>query len=237
MIEAEKLTKYYGEIRAVEDLDFSIQSGEVVGLLGPNGSGKTSTMRMLTTYLTPTRGRCAVAGYDVVKQAHKVRQSIGYLPESPPLYLELTVSEYLYFVSSLRGMSVRKSKLAVSRVLEECGLTKVAKRLLSQLSKGYKQRAGLAQALVHEPQVIILDEPTSGLDPEQVQEVRGLINGLGQDRSVIVSSHILQEIQQVCSRVLVIARGTLVADGSVEELTRESSLEAFFLEAISLPNS
>ncbi|MCC6932529.1 MAG: ATP-binding cassette domain-containing protein [Deltaproteobacteria bacterium] len=232
MIETFNLSKRYRELEAVAGVSFKIADKQVVGLLGPNGAGKTTTMRMLTTYLPPSGGTAKVCGYDINKQAQEVRKQIGYLPETPPIYPELTVEEYLSFVAGIKGISGKKIKEAVDDMLTRCALTQSAKRLCGELSKGYRQRVGLAQALIHNPKVIILDEPTSGLDPAQIIEIRQLIKSLGRDHTVILSTHILQEVAEVCSRVLIIARGCIVVEGDFAELTKEKTLEQRFLEAV-----
>ncbi len=232
MIEVKGLEKSYGEIKAVRGLSFSVGSGEVVGLLGPNGAGKTTTMRMLTTFLPPSGGSALVAGFDIRKQGAEVRKRIGYLPESPPIYPELTVREYLTFVAKIRGVKSKFLKDALEKVFQRCGLKDVADRTCGNLSKGYRQRIGIAQALVHDPEVIILDEPTSGLDPKQIIEIRQLISNLKGGHTVVLSTHILPEVAETCSRVIIIANGTITVQGSLAELTADSSLEDCFLAAV-----
>lgn len=232
MLELFNLSKQYGTTLAVKDLSFKVGEGEIVGLLGPNGAGKTTTMRMLTTFLPPSSGTAKVAGYDILKEGHLVRESIGYLPETPPLYPELTVREYLNFVAKVKGVSGNLSE-AVNEVLLSCGLKDMQARLCGQLSKGYRQRVGLAHALVHKPKVIILDEPTSGLDPAQIIEIRQLIKGLAGKHTVILSTHILPEVVETCSRVIIIAHGRMKVEGDLKEFTREMSLEKRFLEVVS----
>jgi len=232
MIEAKNLRKQYGDVLAVSGLTFRIESGLVVGLLGPNGAGKTSTMRMLTTFLPPSGGTATICGFDICKQADEVRRQIGYLPETPPLYLEMRVEDYLTFVARIKGVAAAKVKPAVQEMLERCGLTAVRRRLCGELSKGFRQRVGLAQALVHKPKVIILDEPTSGLDPQQIIEIRQLIRELKTHHTVILSTHILPEVSETCSQVIIVAKGKIVAQGELAELTKEKSLEERFLEAV-----
>lgn len=232
MIEVLGLAKQYGQFTAVSDLAFSIESGRVVGLLGPNGAGKTTTMRMLTTFLAPSSGTAKVAGFDILKQSQQVRRSIGYLPETPPLYPELTVREYLEFVARLKEIPRARVKAAVGEAIERCILSDAIKKLCSQLSRGYRQRVGIAAALVHRPPVIILDEPTSGLDPAQIIEIRALIRDLKGDHTVVLSTHILPEVVETCSHAVIIAGGRKVADGSLVELTKDMSLETRFLEAV-----
>ena len=231
MIEAQQLSKRFGEVEAVKELSFLIQSREVVGLLGPNGAGKTTTMRLLTTFLPPTSGTARVAGFDVCRQADEVRRNIGYLPESPPLYPEMRVREYLTFVAKIKG--VAQVSRAVDEVMEQCFLTEVTQRLCSQISRGFRQRVGLAGAIVHKPAVIILDEPTSGLDPAQILDIRRLIRGLRAQHTVVLSTHILQEVSETCSRVIIISRGSIVVEGPLDELTAGQTLEERFLEAVS----
>ncbi|RMF31087.1 MAG: ABC transporter ATP-binding protein [Chloroflexi bacterium] len=219
MIEVQGLTRHYGNVVAVEDLNFHIEQGEVVGFLGPNGAGKTTTMRMLTGYLPPTAGTARVAGYDVFTQSLEARRHIGYMPETVPLYPEMTVWSYLDFMARLRRVPNRDE--AIERALETCHVTDKADEIIGHLSKGYRQRVGLAQALLHDPEVLILDEPTIGLDPKQIIEVRSLIKELGQERTVILSTHILPEVSQVCNRVLIINQGHIVADATPEELAAQ----------------
>ena len=235
MIRALNLTKKYGDFTAVSDLSFEVAEGEVVGLLGPNAAGKTTTMRMLTTFLPPTGGSASVAGFDICKEPQQVRHNIGYLPETPPLYPELRVIEYLRFVASIRGVSKVESE--IDQAIERTGLGDVRNRLCSQLSKGYRQRVGLAQAIVHKPKVIILDEPTSGLDPAQIIEIRKLVATLRGEHTVILSTHILPEVTEICSRVIIVARGRVVNEGTIEELTKEKSLEEHFMAAVSSEGS
>lgn len=211
MIQVENLTKYYGPIRGIEDVSFSIEKGEVVGLLGPNGSGKTTAMRILTCFFPPTRGRALVDGYDVTKKPLQVQQHIGYFPERAPLYPDMDVREYLVFAAKVKGVRADKRRAEVDRVMEACDITDVAGRLIGKLSKGYRQRACLAQALVNDPEILILDEPTIGLDPRQVVEVRKLIKSLAQEKTVILCTHILPEVSETCKRVIIIHQGKLVA--------------------------
>lgn len=217
MITVEHLYKDYGSFRALNDVSFQVEQGEIVGFLGPNGAGKTTTMRILTGYMPPTAGRATVAGFDVFEESLEVRRRIGYLPESVPLYAEMTVRAYLDYMAALRRVSNRSR--AVERAMEACHIADRADSLIGRLSKGLRQRVGLAQAIVHDPQVLILDEPTIGLDPRQIIEVRELIKELGQDHTVILSSHILPEVSQTCNRVLIINNGQIVAEGTPDELT------------------
>jgi ABC-2 type transport system ATP-binding protein len=221
MIEVENLTKYYGFLPAVSDLTFSVGQGEVVGFLGPNGAGKTTTLKMLTCFLPPTSGTARVNGWDVSRDPLKVREQLGYLPENVPLYQEMTVERFLAFAAQAKGVGKGEIKSAVGRVVEDCGLEQVQKRIIGHLSKGYKQRVGLAQALLKDPPVLILDEPTIGLDPTQVVEIRDLIRTLGRERTIILSSHILPEVSQTCQRVIIINKGRIVAMDTVSNLTTQ----------------
>lgn len=233
MIEVTELTKQYGNILAVDRLSFSVPDKSVVGLLGPNGAGKTTTMRMLTTFIAPSSGTAVVAGFDVRREAAKVRAAIGYLPETPPLYPELRIEEYLRFVARIKGVASKRVASVVDEAIEQCILSDVRRQLCSQVSKGFRQRIGLAGAILHKPKVIILDEPTSGLDPAQIIEIRQVIRNLGSEHTVILSTHILPEVSETCSSVIIIAKGGLVAEGTVAELTSSQSLEERFLAAVS----
>lgn len=216
MIRAEGLTKDYGARRAIDNLTFETRQGEIVGFLGPNGAGKTTTMRILTGYMPPTSGTATVAGFDVVDESLEVRRRVGYLPETVPLYPDMTVFEYLKFMADLRHLP--NAEEAVDEALETVGMTERADGYIANLSKGMRQRVGLAQALLHKPEVLILDEPTIGLDPAQVVEVRNLIREIGKERTVMLSTHILSEAQQVCDRVLIINKGRLIAEDTPENL-------------------
>jgi ABC-2 type transport system ATP-binding protein len=218
MIEVEGLTKDYGATRAVDQVTFNVRKGEVLGFLGPNGAGKSTTMKMLTCYLAPTAGSAKVAGYDVFADSLEVRRRIGYLPEDTPIYREMTVLEYLQFVADLRQMDPAKAPARIREIGGRCGLGDVAGKLVGELSKGYRQRVGLAQAMLHDPDILILDEPTSGLDPNQIVEIRSLIKEIGQEKTVILSTHILPEVQATCSRIVIISGGKLVADGTPQDL-------------------
>ena len=218
MIDVDHLTKFYGQRAAVDDVSFQVGRGEIVGFLGPNGAGKTTTMRMLTTFLPPSSGTARVAGHDILRQSMDVRRAIGYLPEQPPLYPEMTVTDYLGFVATLKEIPGAKRAGAVDRSIERARLGEVRQRLVGNLSKGYRQRVGLAQALLTEPAVLILDEPTIGLDPNQIQEVRALIRGLGGEHTVILSTHILSEVEATCQRVVIIDRGRIVATDRIDRL-------------------
>jgi len=229
MIEVKNLTKYYGSVRAIADVSFNVQTGEILGLLGPNGAGKTTTMRILTCLLSPTRGEARVAGFDISKEPLQVRRRIGYLPENAPLYLDMTVSAYLKFVAEVKAIDPAQRRKRIAEVTENCGLASVSSRILRHLSKGYRQRACLAQALLNEPQVLILDEPTLGLDPRQVTEMRGLIKNLAGRSTVILSTHILSEADMTCHRVVIINQGRVVAEGAPRNLAQnlEKSTEIF----------
>ena len=221
MIEVDRLEKTYGFARALKGISFSVRRGEVVGFLGPNGAGKSTTMKILTGYLLPSGGRASVDGLDVVDRSLDVRRRIGYLPESTPLYAEMRVDEYLSFVAEIRGVERSRRRAAIARAVELCGLSRVTGKNIVELSKGYKQRVGLAQAIVHEPPVLILDEPTSGLDPNQIVEVRKLIERLGEQHTVVLSTHYLQEVEKSCTRVIIVHQGEIVADGTRDELVAQ----------------
>jgi ABC-2 type transport system ATP-binding protein len=219
MIEVQNLTKKYGELTAVRNLSFKVEEGKIWGLLGPNAAGKTTTMRILTGYLPATDGRAFVAGFDVFEQPDEVKKVIGYLPEIVPLYPEMTVSGYLEFVAEIKQVPSAKRKEAVGSALRSAALEDVRGRLIKNISRGFKQRVGIAQALIHDPKVLILDEPTVGLDPAQIREIRELIKGLRGERTVMLSTHILAEVTQVCDGVVIINEGQLMAAGSLEDLT------------------
>lgn len=213
-IQVENLSKIFGEQKAVNHISFSIGDGAVVGFLGPNGAGKSTTMKMLSTYITPTSGKALVCGYDVTAQSMEVRKQVGYLPESNPLYYDMYVREYLEFAAGVHQLGARK-KTRIDEMIVMTGLQKEIKKKIGALSKGYKQRVGLAQAMIHDPKVLILDEPTSGLDPNQIMDIRDLIVQLGKEKTVLLSTHIMQEVQAMCSRVIIINNGTIVADDAI----------------------
>src|SRR5438876_3517182 len=223
MIEVQSLTKRYPTRLAVDDVTFSVRQGEIVGFLGPNGAGKTTTMRVLTGFLPPSEGAARIAGYDIVTQSRRARASLGYLPESAALYPEMRVREYLTYRARLEGLSGLQVKSRVGEAVSRCLLEEVAERRVENLSKGYRQRVALAGALVHQPPVLILDEPTIGLDPGQIIRIRETIRGLGRDRAVLLSTHILPEVDAVCDRILIIARGRIVGEGTAAELRRKFS--------------
>jgi len=231
VIEVSHLTKQYGNHLAVDDVSFTVADGQICGLLGPNGAGKSTIMNILTGYLSATSGQVTVAGHPLPEEADAAKACVGYLPEQPPLYPEMTVQEYLAFAAELKGVKKAERKEQVCRAARRTGLEAVLPRLIRSLSKGYKQRVGIAQALLGSPRLIILDEPTVGLDPAQVIEIRKLIRELGRAHTVILSSHILSEVQAVCQQILILSKGHLAAAGSLEELTADGkSLEAVFLE-------
>mgnify|MGYP000316048725 CR=1 FL=1 len=231
MIEVSHLTKQYGNHLAVDDVSFAVADGQICGLLGPNGAGKSTIMNILTGYLSATSGQVTVAGHPLPEEADAAKACVGYLPEQPPLYPEMTVQEYLTFAAELKGVKKAERKEQVCRAARRTGLEAVLPRLIRSLSKGYKQRVGIAQALLGSPRLIILDEPTVGLDPAQVIEIRKLIRELGRAHTVILSSHILSEVQAVCQQILILSKGHLAAAGSLEELTADGkSLEEVFLE-------
>ena len=219
MIEVQNLTKRYGPVTAVEDVSFRVERGEILGFLGPNGAGKTTTMRVLTGYMPATEGRAIVAGFDLADQPIEAKRRTGYLPETPPLYPDMTVGEYLAFVSKIKGVPSAERRQRVQAVMERTRIADMRDRLCSRLSKGYRQRVGLSQALIHNPDVLILDEPTAGLDPKQIIETRQLITNLGGDHTIILSTHILPEVSQTCERVVIINKGRVVAVDTPDNLT------------------
>src|ERR1700741_3843209 len=219
MIKVQELTKRYARTVAVDQISFEVAKGQIVGFLGPNGAGKTTTMRMLTCFLPPSSGTANVAGFDVLEKPLEVKRRIGYLPETPPIYPEMETSEYLKFVGKLKGLRGADLQKRVDYVCERCAIVDVKSKLLGKLSKGYRQRVGLAQAIIHNPDVLILDEPTAGLDPHQILETRDLIKSLAGNHTIILSTHILPEVEQTCERVIIIAKGKLVAMDTVQNLT------------------
>ncbi len=220
MIQVDHLTKRYARNVAVDDISFEVEKGQIVGFLGPNGAGKTTTMRVLTCFMPPSGGTARVAGFDVTKNPMDVKRRVGYLPETPPLYPEMEVAEYLQFAGKLKGLSGADLNKRVDEVADRCAVGDVKKKLIAKLSKGYRQRVGLAQAILHNPDVLILDEPTSGLDPKQIIETRELIQQLSGDHTIILSTHILPEVEAVCQKVIIIAKGKLVATDTVANLTK-----------------
>lgn len=223
MIKVENLIKNYGPFRAVDDVSFTVGSGEIVGLLGPNGAGKTTIMKVLTGYHYQSAGQATLNDVDVLTHPQKAKESIGYLPETAPLYTDMTVKDYLAFIADARKIIGEKKKEAIANVVAECGLEDVINRTIETLSKGYRQRVGLAQAIIHSPEILILDEPTTGLDPNQILEIRSLIKKIGQKKTVILSTHIMQEVEAVCDRVIIIDRGRIAAEGTTEKISLELS--------------
>ncbi len=231
MIIAKNVTKYFAGFQALKDVSFEINKGEIVGFLGQNGAGKTTIMRILTSYLPATSGKVIIAGQEVSKNSLAIRKKIGYLPETPPLYSDMTVRDYLKFAAQLKDIPAKQQRVQIDKVIDECSLKSVQYKTISTLSKGYKQRVGIAQAIVNDPEVLILDEPTIGLDPVQIIQVRNLIKSLEHKRTVILSTHILSEIQQIAKRVLIIKSGEIIVDETLENLLSgsESNLEDIFL--------
>ncbi len=227
-IEINNLTKIYGDQKAVNNISFTINKGEIVGFLGPNGAGKSTTLKIITGYLAATSGSVKVAGLDIATHPIECKQKIGYLPESNPLYLDMYVKEYLNFIAGVHQVK------SLGKIIEKVGLQLEQNKKIAQLSKGYKQRVGLAAALIHQPEVLILDEPTSGLDPNQIIEIRNLIKEQGKDKTVLFSSHILQEVTAICNRIIIINKGAIVADDSLKNLTKKGSLESVFSNLTSL---
>ncbi len=230
MIEIKQLTKKYNETTAINGLSFEISSGSIVGLLGPNGAGKTTTMRILSGYMPPTSGSALIGSIDAVINPFEVKKITGYLPEDNPLYIEMTPLEYLEFCADIRGMAKGRIKERIKEVVEICGINDVLIKPISALSRGYRQRVGIAQAVLHDPPVLILDEPTSGLDPNQIVEIRELIGNLKGKKSIIISTHIMQEVQAICDRVIIINKGGIVADGTHDELTSSSGKTVYSIE-------
>ena len=219
MIEVQQITKRYGRFTALDDISFSINKGEIVAFLGPNGAGKTTTMRIITGFMPPTSGTARIAGFDCLESPMAVKQCIGYLPETPPLYLELTVQEYLIFVGRIKGLQAEQLRSRMATIIEQTGLGEVKGRVIGHLSRGYRQRVGLAQALIHNPPVLILDEPTTGLDPNQIIEIRSLIKNLAGSHTIILSTHLLAEATAICQRVIIIHKGKIVAVDTPEQLS------------------
>ena len=236
MIEVEGLSRRYGDVVAVSDVSFNVQRGEVVGFLGPHGAGKPPTMRMLTGFLPPSQGQVAVAGHDLEAAPLDARRAVGYLPETPPLYPEMRVSDYVRYVAALKDVPRSERSEKVEKALEACALADVSRKVIGRLSKGYRQRVGLAQAIVHEPEVLVLDEPTAGLDPQQINEIRRLISDLAEEegRTVILSTHILPEVENICKRVLLISGGRIRLDGPLDEVRGTGTLEEVFLREASV---
>jgi gliding motility-associated transport system ATP-binding protein len=232
MIEVKNLTKLYGNFVAIRDVSFKAEKGSILGFLGPNGAGKTTTMRIITGFMPASNGTVLVDGLDIFERSLEARRRIGYLPETPPLYTDMRVENYLRFVARLRGMARARLDDALEHTLAVCGLTDMRHRICGQLSKGYRQRVGLAQALIHDPPVLVLDEPTIGLDPRQIHEIRELIKTLSGDRTVVLSTHILPEVSQICDKVVIISDGRVVLEEKLTEIPAGTTLEQVFLEAI-----
>jgi len=237
MIEAEKLTKYYDKVAAIEDVSFTVEKGEIVGFLGPNGAGKTTTMRILTGFLPPSSGTARVAGHDILTNSLQVRRRIGYLPEAVPLYTDMKVAAYLEFVAEVKGLERRERRRSVGQIMEKCRIVDVQRMLIGSLSRGYRQRVGIAQALLNNPEVLILDEPTVGLDPQQIIEIRQLIKELSGQSTIILSTHILPEVSMVCQRVIIINDGHIIAVDTPENLTARLQSSAKLLLTVDGPVS
>jgi ABC-2 type transport system ATP-binding protein len=234
LISVENISRYYGDHPAVKNISFEAKRGEVLGFLGPNGAGKSTTMQIITGNLAQTEGRVVINGFDIMDQPKQAKALLGFLPEQPPLYRELSVDEYLAFCARINRIPKEKHTTAINNAKERCGLTEVGKRLIGNLSKGYQQRTGIAQAIIHSPELVILDEPTVGLDPIQIREIRNLIRELGKEHSVILSTHILPEVQSTCNRVQIINKGELVMSDTIEGLTQRMSSSSFVI-ALSKP--
>lgn len=237
LMSIEHLTRHYGELKAVDAVNFDLKRGEVLGFLGPNGAGKSTTMQMITGNLAPTTGKITINGIDLLDQPKLAKAEIGYLPEQPPLYVELSVTEYLLFCAKINGISRPLQTIAINKAIDRCGLGDVKSRLISNLSKGYQQRVGIAQAIIHSPSIVILDEPTVGLDPIQIREIRKLIRELGNEHSVILSTHILPEVQMTCDRVQIINKGQLVFSDSIESLNQSMQATSLIAQFESEPST
>lgn len=227
-ISVKEVTKIYGTQKALNQVSFEISEGEIVGFLGPNGAGKSTMMKIITCYLPPTSGKVGVCGYDILEQSMEVKRNVGYLPEHNPLYLDMYVKEYLQFITSIYKLDNKKQR--ISDIIERVGLGREQHKLIGALSKGYRQRVGLAQALIHDPKVLIMDEPTTGLDPNQLEEIRGLIKNIGKEKTVMLSTHIMQEVEAICSRVIIIDKGIIVADDSVEKMHTHNQTKGYVLK-------
>jgi ABC-2 type transport system ATP-binding protein len=232
MIEVSNLTKNYGYIKAVDDISFQVSKGEILGFLGPNGAGKTTTMKILTCYMLPTFGKINIAGFNIYNNSLEIRKRIGYLPETAPLYYDMQVDEFLKFIADIREIPKAKKNKRLKEIIEVCGLKKVGAKFIGELSKGYKQRVGLAQALIHNPDILILDEPTSGLDPNQIIEIRNLIKTIGQEKTIILSTHILPEVEATCNRVIIINNGKIIGDDKPEMIGRDETGKVYTLKVI-----
>lgn len=234
-ISVNHLSKIYGSQRAVDDISFQVKTGEILGFLGPNGAGKTTTMKVLTCYMAPSEGQVQIGDYDIMADPEAVKRHIGYLPENNPLYLEMPVLEYLTFVAELQGVARREIPGRLRSIVSRCGLNLEKHKKIGALSKGYRQRVGLAQALIHDPDILILDEPTTGLDPNQIVEIRNLIREIGKEKTVILSTHILPEVEATCDRILIINRGKIVADGTPEALRQQGEGSTIFTVQVKVP--
>ena len=237
MIEVQNITKNYGPFQALKDISFQVDKGQIVGFLGPNGAGKTTTMRILTCFMPASSGHVTIAGYDVFKESREVRKHIGYLPENVPLYPEMTVTKYLKYMAKIRSVPRGSIKARLDNAIEACGLTERRHQIIGQLSRGFRQRVGLAQALIHEPDVLILDEPTSGLDPRQIVEIRELIKALGKERTILFSTHILPEASMTCERLIIISRGEITGDVQLEggrAVPRQDNVEDQLITSLTL---
>jgi len=228
MISVQNLTKNYGETKALDNVSFEVRDGEVLGFLGPNGAGKSTAMKIITGFIAPTKGTAKVNEFDIVDNSFEIRKKVGYLPESNPLYTEMKIMEYLNFVAAARQIAKTKRQSAINKMIEVCGLKQMIGKQISELSKGYRQRVGLAQAMIHDPDILIMDEPTSGLDPNQIVEIRDLIKKIGEKKTVILSTHILPEVTATCSRVVIINQGKIVAQGTADELTSGAGKEIVY---------
>lgn len=237
MIEIKNLSKKFGGSTILDNISFSVRQGEILGFLGPNGAGKSTTMKIITSFWTPSQGSVMVGGLSVVDESLKTRAKIGYLPETVPLYDDMRVFEYLKFVGEMRGLSGENLKSRIKSVVEDCGLKKVVRKPIEELSKGYRQRVGLAQAIIHEPDILILDEPTTGLDPNQITEIRELIKKIGKEKTVIFSTHILSEVSATCDRAVIINNGKIVAEGKPSELARKAGAEELIYVKIKGPQA
>lgn len=235
LVQIQNLSRYYGELCAVRDISFELRRGDILGFLGPNGAGKSTTMQMISGVLAPSAGAIALNGIDLLGEPRRAKRHLGFLPETPPLYVDHTVGEYLAYCARLRGLRGRSVKPAVMQACERCGLGEVGKRLIASLSKGFRQRVGIAQAILHTPDIIILDEPTSGLDPNQIREIRDLIAELGSEHAIILSTHILAEVQHTCNRVQIIHRGELVLEDDIDGLQSRMQSQGFVLSFASPP--
>ncbi|MEK7188883.1 MAG: ATP-binding cassette domain-containing protein [Patescibacteria group bacterium] len=230
MIQVQNLTKTYGTARALDNVNFEVRTGEVLGFLGPNGAGKSTTMKIITGFIAPTSGTAIVDGLDVCDNSFEIRKRIGYLPETNPLYTDMRVHEYLDFVAAVRRIPVAKRRAAIQKMVDVCGLGSVYSKSIDALSKGFRQRTGLAQAMMHDPDILVMDEPTSGLDPNQIVEIRDLIKEIGKEKTVILSTHILPEVTATCSRVVIINNGTIAAQGTADELTAGAKGEVIYIK-------